>query len=44
MNTEILTFSKTEIEKRKLHHSKYLTGMNNMDIDKIMISNKVSFG
>ena len=31
------------IEKRKFHFSKYPLDMKNVDIDKIMISNKVSF-
>ena len=30
--------------KYKFHYSKYPFGINTVDIDKIMISNKVSFG
>ena len=44
MNKEILTLSETENEKRKSYFSKYLISINSVDIDKIIISNKVSFG
>ena len=39
-----LTFSKFEIVKCKIHLSKHPTATNNIDIDKMMIYNKVSFG
>ena len=39
-----MTFSKFETGKCKIHLSKHPTDMNNIDIDKMMIYNKVSFG
>ena len=36
-------FCNTEIEKRKFHYSKYLININNVDVDKIIISKKISF-
>ena len=44
MNKEILAFCDIEIKNCKFHCSKYPTDINNVDIDKIMISNEVSFG
>ena len=38
---EILTFG--DIEKCKFHYSKYPTDITNVDIDKILISNKIYF-
>ena len=43
MNKEIM-FDDNEIEKCKFHYSKYAVNMNNVDIDKLIISNNVSFG
>lgn len=39
-----MTLSETENEKRKSYFSKYPISINSVDIDKIIISNKVSFG
>ena len=38
MNKEILAFCDIEITNRKFHYSKYPTEINNVDIDKVMIS------
>ena len=43
-NREILTFGDIGIYKRKSHCSKNLIWMENVDINKILRSNKVSFG
>ena len=43
MNKEIITFGDIEIEKHKFRYSKYPININNVGIDKIIISNKVSF-
>ena len=43
-NKDILTFCDIQIEKRKNQNSKYPIDMYNVDIDIIMISNKVHFG
>ena len=37
-------FDDNEIEKCKFHYSKYLININNVDIEKLIISNNVSFG
>ena len=44
MKKEIMMFGDTEIEKCKFLYSKYLINTNNVDIDKVIISNKISFG
>ena len=44
MNKEILIFGDNEIDNRNFHNSKYLIDINNVDIDKIMISNKFFLG
>ena len=44
MKKEVLTFSDTEIEPCTFHCSKYPIDRNSVDIDKIMISNRISFG
>ena len=43
MNKEIITFSDTEIEKRKFHYSKYPINIKNVDVDKIILSCEDSF-
>ena len=43
MNIETLIFGDLKIEKGKFHYSQYPLGITNIDIDKIVISNKVSF-
>ena len=42
MNKDIITFDDIEIEKRKFHNQKLLTLMDDVDIDKIIVCNKVS--
>ena len=44
MSKELLIFVDNGIDKCNFHHSKYRIDINNMDIDKILISNKVYFG
>ena len=44
MYKEIITFDDTEIEKRNFHHKKNPILMDEVDIDKILIPNKVSSG
>ena len=44
MNKEILKLSDCDIEKREFHYSKYPIYIKCLDIDNIIISNKVSFG
>ena len=41
MNKEIITYGDIEIENWKFHNSNAIL-MNNVDIDKIIVSNKVS--
>lgn len=41
MNKKILTSSDIETEKNKFHYSEYPVNINNVDIDKILISSKV---
>ena len=43
MNKEIM-FDDNETEKCKFHYSKYPTNINNVDINKMIISNSLSFG
>ena len=42
MNKEIITYGDIEIENWKFHNSKNAILMNNVDIDKIIVYNKVS--
>ena len=42
MNKEFRTFVDTEIKKRNFHYSKCSANISNVDIDKMIISNKVS--
>ena len=44
MDKKIIKFDETEIEKYKLHKNKNPFLINNIDINKIAVSNKVSFG
>ena len=44
MNKEILLFGNIWIDKRKFHYLKNQIWMNDVDTDKILISNEVSFG
>ena len=43
MNKKIIRFGKSEIEKHKFHQHKISILINDTNIDKILISNKVSF-
>ena len=39
-----MTFDNTEIEKRTFYYFKHTIDINNVNIDKIVISDKISFG
>ena len=41
---KIIKFGDIEIEKKKFHQYKSPLSINNIDINKIVVSNKVSFG
>ena len=43
MNKKIIKFDDTEIEKHKFHQHKSPISINNIDNNKIVVSNKVSF-
>ena len=44
MDEKIIKFDDTAIEKYKFHQHKNPILINNIDINKIVVSNKVSFG
>ena len=44
MYNKIITFGETEIEKHKYHQHKNPTLICDVDINKVVVSNKVSFG
>ena len=44
MGKEILTFEGIEIEKNKFHHHKISYFLGDEDIEKALVSNKISFG
>lgn len=44
MNKDIITLGDNESKKRKFHYSNYPVSIKNLDVDNIIISNKVSFG
>ena len=44
MNKKIIKFEDTEIEEYILHQNENPILINNIDINKIMLSNKLSFG
>ena len=44
MTKEILTFGDNEIEKHNIHCYENPTFLEYMNIDKILVSNKISFG
>lgn len=44
MSKELLIFGDNGTNKRKFLYSKYPIGINNVEIDKILIPNKVSLG
>ena len=42
MSKEILTFGDTEIEKKKFYRHKSSVPLKNVDIEKVLVSNKIS--
>ena len=44
MGKEILTFGNIEIEKNKFYRNKISILLNNVHIEKVLVSNKISFG
>ena len=44
MGKEILTFGDIEIEKNKFYHHKTPVPLRDVDIEKVLVSNKISFG
>ena len=44
MGKEVLTFKYIEIEKNKFYHNKAPIFLKNRDIEKVLVSNKISFG
>ena len=44
MNKKLIVFGDTEIEKQKFHCHKILVLIDDVDIDKILILNKILFG
>ena len=44
MEKTIIKFGDIEIQKQKFHQHKGLISIKNIDIDKILVSNKVPFG
>ena len=44
MDKEILTFGNIEIEKNKFYHNKTPIFLKDVDIEKVLVSNKISFG
>ena len=44
MEKTVIKFGDIEIEKQKFHQNKIPTSIKNVDINKIVVSNRVSFG
>ena len=44
MGKEILTFRDIEIEKNKFYRNKISIFLKDVDIEKVLVSNKISFG
>ena len=44
MGNEILTFGDIEIEKNKFYRHKSPIFLKDVDIEKVLVSNKISFG
>ena len=44
METTLIKFGDIEIEKQKFHQHKRTISIKNIDINKIVVSNRVSFG
>ena len=43
MGREILTFGNIEFEKNRFHHNKAITFLTDVDVTKVLVSNKISF-
>ena len=43
MGREILTFGNIEFEKNRFHHNKAITFLTDVDVTKVLVSNKTSF-
>ena len=44
MDKKIITFGETEIEKHKFHHHENPVSIYDVDINKILVSSKATFG
>ena len=44
MGKEILMFGDIEIEENKFYHHKFSIFLGDVDIGKVLVSNKISFG
>ena len=44
METTLIKFGDIEIEKQKFHQHKRTISIKNIDINKIVVSNKITFG
>ena len=44
MGKEILMFGNIEIEKNKFYHNKISLPLKDIDIEKVIVPNKISFG
>ena len=44
MGKDILTFGNIEIEKKRFYHLKTPIFLGDADIEKVLVSNKISFG
>ena len=44
MGKEILTFRVIEIENKNFYYNKTSTFLKDVDIEKVLVSNKISFG
>ena len=44
MGKESLTFGSTEIEKDKFYHHKTSNFLGDVDVEEVLVSNKISFG
>ena len=44
MGKEIITFSNIEVEKHKFHQHKSPISIHDLNLDRIVVSNRVAFG
>ena len=44
MSKEILTFGDIEIEKNKFYHYRSVVPLGDVDTEKVLVSNNISFG